>query len=227
MTVSPQNPFVMQESHQPSFQLQNQRRQMLRKKYTLIWGILLDWAPGFYRALGLIQHFMYWEQISPGPQLWLHVLNSSGWVQLNTLNSVHKQQWEPFQNAYHHSLSEWKTNIQTIHLNRVGNEDVHWFYFPHLTAENRQESTFHTFFFCSIRKTFWPFRWYLLDFMLSICGPCQRQKNLEFRPSQQKGDIIFNSAISSAFYIPQFGNVMLKLNINLYKIFTCTIMTKK
>lgn len=116
MTTSPQNPFVMQENHQPSFQLENQRRQMLRRKYTLIWGILLDRAPGFYKALGFTQHFMYWEQISPWLQLWLHVLNSSGWVQLNTLNLVHKQQWEPFQNAYHHSLSEWKTNIQTMHL---------------------------------------------------------------------------------------------------------------
>lgn len=115
MTIPPQNPFVMQENHQPCFQLENQSRQMLRKKYTLIWGILLDQAPGFYRALGFIQHFMYWEQISPWLQLWLHVLNSN-WVQLNTLNLVHKQQWEPFQNACHCSLLEWKTNIQTIHL---------------------------------------------------------------------------------------------------------------
>lgn len=116
MTISPQNPFLMQENHQPSFQIENQSRQMLRKKYTLIWDILLDCAPGFYRALSFIQHFMYWEQISPWLQLWLNVLKSAGWVQTNTLNLVHKQQWEPFQNAYHRSLSEWKTNIQKIHL---------------------------------------------------------------------------------------------------------------
>lgn len=36
-------------------------------------------------------------------------------TQLNTMNLVHKQQREPFQNACHRSLSEWKTNIQTIH----------------------------------------------------------------------------------------------------------------
>lgn len=188
----------MQENHQPSFQLENQSRQMLGKKYILIRGILLDRAPGFYRALGFIKHFLYWEQISPWLQLWLRVLNSSGWVQLNTLNLFHKQQRKSFQNAYHHSLSEWKTNIQTIYL--METERGKWgcalAIFPHPSAENRKESTFHTFFFCSIRKTFWPFRGYLLDFMLSICGPWQRQKNLEFCPRQQNSDVKFNSAIS-------------------------------
>lgn len=80
-----------------------------KKVYTLIWGILLDRAPGFYRAFHVLRANLPWASVVAActQQLWVGTIEHP---------EFSKWQWEPFQYAYHHSLSEWKTNIQTIHL---------------------------------------------------------------------------------------------------------------